>query len=144
MTASENKELVRRQFQLLNEGDYQGATALWAPESWNHGRRVDPAGLEKVYASLCSLHESHELHEMIAEGEWVAVRTTCTGVYSQQPGIPVNGGIFTELRPTGGRYTVQHLHLFRVVDGRLVEHWATRDDLGAARQLGLELRPSTR
>jgi predicted ester cyclase len=141
MTAEENKEIVRRQFELVNAGDSHGAAALWAPESWNHGRKVDNAALEKVYRSLCSLHETHTLHEMVAEGEWVAVRTTCSGVHTQEPEIPVNGGIFTGLKPTVRSYTGQHLHLFRIVDGRLTEHWANRDDLGVARQLGLELRP---
>ncbi len=142
MSTEDNKKLVRRQFELVNAGDSHGAAALWAPESWNHGRKVDHAALEMVYRSLSSLHETHTLHEMIAEGEWVAVRTTCNGVHSQAPEIPVNGGIFTGLSPTGRSYTDQHLHLFRVVDGRLTEHWANRDDLGVARQLGLELRPS--
>jgi predicted ester cyclase len=142
MPAEENKELVRRQFELLNAGDSRGAAALWAPESWNHGRKVDRAALERVYRSLSSLHETHALHEMVAEGEWVAVRTTCTGVHSQEPEIPVNGGIFRNLKPTGRTYTDQHLHLFRVIDGRITEHWANRDDLGVARQLGLELRSS--
>jgi predicted ester cyclase len=142
MTLEGNKRIVRRQFELVNAGDSQGAAALWAPEAWNHGRKVDLADLERVYRSLCSLNETHELHEMIAEGEWVAVRTTCHGVFSQKPEIPVNGGIFTDLEPSGAKYTGQHLHLFRIVDGRITEHWANRDDLGAARQLGLQLRSS--
>jgi len=137
-----NKELVRRQFEQLNAGDSHSAAALWAPESWNHGRKVDRAALERVYQSLSSLHETHTLHEMIAEGEWVAVRTTCTGIHSGEPEIPVNGGIFQGLGPTGRTYTNQHLHFFRVIDGQLTEHWANRDDLGVARQLGLELRSS--
>jgi predicted ester cyclase len=142
MTTTDNKEIVRRQFELLNSGDSHGAAALWADESWNHGRSVDRAALEKVYGSLCSLHETHTLHEMIGEGEWVAVRTTCNGIYSQEPEIPVNGGIFSGLKPTGRSYTDQHIHMFRVVDRRITEHWANRDDLGVARHLGLELRPS--
>jgi predicted ester cyclase len=142
VSAEENKELVRRQFELVNSGDSRGAAALWAPESWNHGRKVDHDALEKVYRSLISLHETHTLHEMVADGEWVAVRTTCRGVHSQEPEIPVNSGIFSGLRPTGRAYTNQHLHLFRVVNGLLTEHWANRDDLGVARQLGQELRPA--
>jgi len=142
MGASENKELVRRQFDLLNAGDIDGAAGLWAPESFNHGRSTDPAGLARVYESLHALHEGHTLHEMVAEGDWVAVRTTCDGVFSEQPKIPVNGGIFVGVEPKGRRYSVQHIHMFRIVGGELKEHWANRDDLGAARQIGLDLGPT--
>ena len=141
MGTEENQALVRRQFELLNAEDIEGAAGLWAPQSYNHGRPTDPKGIARVYASLRSLHGKHTLHEMVAAGEWVAVRTTCHGVHSAEPPIPVNGGIFTGLEPTGREYTVQHLHMFRVVNGQLTEHWANRDDLGAARQIGLELRP---
>jgi ketosteroid isomerase-like protein len=142
MGVDENKALVRRQFELLNAGDVEGAAGLWAPESFNHGRKTDPGGLTKVYESLRSLHEKHTLHELIGEGDWVAVRTTCKGVHSSTPEIPVNGGIFAGLEPTGRSYAVQHIHLFRIVNGKLAEHWANRDDLDAARQIGLKLVPS--
>ncbi len=86
------------------------------------------------------LDERHTIHEMIAEGEWVAVRTTCRGVHAAK--VPVNSGIFSDVDPTGRPYTVQHMHMFRLVDGKITEHWADRDDLGAARQVGLVLRPA--
>ncbi len=142
MGLEENKDLVRRQFELLNTGDTRRAADLWAPESFNHGRKTNPSGISRVYESLRSLQEKHTLHEIIAEGDWVAVRTTCNGVHSAKPEIPVNGGMFEGLDPTGRMYTAQHIHLFRIAGGKLVEHWANRDDLGAARQIGLELRPS--
>jgi predicted ester cyclase len=140
MGLEENKELVRRQFELLSAGDVPGAAALWAKESSNHGRANTPEGLTRVFESLRSVREAHVLHEIIAEGEWVAVRTTCTGVHLARPELPVNGGIFEGVAPTGRSYTVQHLHLFRIVDGKIAAHWANRDDLGAARQIGLDLR----
>lgn len=143
MSIDFNKEIVRRQFELLEKGNAEGAAALWAEESWNHGRKVDRAALARVYRSLMALQERHVIHEIVGEGEWVAVRTTCTGVYTMRPEIPVNGGIFQSIGPNGQNYENQHMHLFRVVDGRLTEHWATRDDLGAARQIGLELRPAS-
>jgi len=142
MSLEENKHLVRRQFELLSAGDIRGAADLWALESFNHGRKIDPNGIFRVYESLRSLHEEHTLHEMIAEGEWVAVRTTCRGVHAATPESPVNEGIFTGLNPTGRTYSVQHIHMFRISQGKIVEHWANRDDLGAARQVGLELRRS--
>jgi ketosteroid isomerase-like protein len=142
MDVEENKELVRHQFELLSAGDVDGAARLWADESFNHGRKTNPEGIAKVYASLRSLHESHTLHEVVAEGEWVVVRTTCHGVHLATPELPVNGGIFAGLKPTGRSYEAQHTHLFRIVDGKIAEHWANRDDLGAARQIGLELKPT--
>jgi predicted ester cyclase len=143
MSLEQNKEVVRRQFERLDSGDVDGAAALWAAEALNHGRKVDHAGISRVYESLRELREHHTLHEMIAEGDWVAVRTTCSGVHASSPRIPVNSGIFTGVSPTGRSYEVQHIHFFKVVDGRITEHWANRDDLGAARQVGLELKPSS-
>ncbi|MDA4123387.1 MAG: ester cyclase [Thaumarchaeota archaeon] len=141
MTTEQVKEVVLRQFELINSGDSEGAAALWASESYNHGKRVDKAGLTRLYQSLHSLREKHTIHEVIAEGDRVAVRTTCTGVHAGEPSIPVNGGIFTGIQPTGRAYTVQHTHFFKVHDGLITEHWANRDDLGAARQIGRELSP---
>jgi predicted ester cyclase len=139
--AEENKAVVRRQFDYLNSGNVAGASALWAPQALNHGQEVDRTGIARVYESLRSLKERHTLHEMVAEGEWVAVRTTCSGVHAASPKIPVNHGIFTGTSPTGRAYEVQHMHLFRVVNGQLTEHWANRDDLGAATQVGFTLTP---
>jgi ketosteroid isomerase-like protein len=136
----ENKEVVRRQFEFLNAGDVDGAVGLWAPTGLNHGRATSPAGLARVYASLNSVRERHVLHEMIAEGDWVVVRTTCSGVHAAAPSIPINGGMFEGLAPTGRTYEDQHIHMFRVVEGLIVEHQANRDDLGAAKQIGLVLR----
>ncbi len=141
MTAIEsNKEIVRKQFELLNSGQIGAAVDLWDSESFNHGQKVGPPGIRRVYESLSAVNEHHTLHEMVAEGDWVAVRTTCRGVHSKAPELPVNGGIFAKLQPTGRAYSVQHMHLFRVANGKIKEHWANRDDLGAAKQLGLELR----
>jgi len=141
MGTDENKAIIRRQFELLSAGDIPGAARLWAAESFNHGNRVDPAGIAKIYESLHTVGETHTLHEMVAEGDWVAVRTTCHGIHRGVPAFPINSGIFLGIEPSGREYTVQHLHLFRVTGGKISEHWANRDDLGAARQIGLELKP---
>jgi hypothetical protein len=107
MTTEQNKDLVRLQFDRLNNGDVKGAASLWAPLSFNHGRRVDPQTIQTVYASLKQLEERHSPQEIVAEGEWVAVRTTCEGRHAAKPAIPVNSGVFSEVEPTGRKYTVQ-------------------------------------
>ena len=142
MGVAENKDVVRRQFELVSEGNAKGAAALFAPVSFNHGRQVDRAGITKVLQSLVTLQERFTVHEMVGEGDWVACRAVVTGKYVSKPEIPVDSGIHSSVPPSGQEYTFQHIHLFKVVDGKIVEHWANRDDLGAARQLGLELKPS--
>ncbi len=38
--------------------------------------------------------------------------------------------------PTGRRFATTQTHWFRMADGKIIEHWANRDDLGTATQLG--------
>jgi predicted ester cyclase len=38
--------------------------------------------------------------------------------------------------PTGDEISWSVVHVWRVVDGRVVEHWACRDDIGLLRQVG--------
>jgi predicted ester cyclase len=39
--------------------------------------------------------------------------------------------------PRGKPIAVELVHVFRVRDGKIVEHWAVRDDLGMMKQLGV-------
>ena len=36
----------------------------------------------------------------------------------------------------GKRYSIGEIHIFRVADGRIVEHWHQHDALGLMKQLG--------
>ncbi|MEH0109583.1 ester cyclase [Tersicoccus sp. MR15.9] len=47
-----------------------------------------------------------------------------------------DGGLDRALPPTGRSFRVKYAHAMRMRDGQIVEHWAYRDDLGQARQLG--------
>ncbi len=137
----DNKDIVRRQFERISAGAEDGAAMLYAPVSRNHGREVDRDTLRGVFRSLIALREQFAVLEVVAEGDWVACRATVTGQHRAHPELPVDSGIRGMLPPTGRPYTVLHMHLFRLAQGEIVEHWANRDDLGAARQLGPELRP---
>ena len=70
-----------------------------------------------------------EAEAIVADGDLIAVRVRSTGTNlgPVAPGIP----------PTGRRFDARQSHWFRVADGRLCEHWATRDDLTTMLQLGL-------
>ena len=63
-------------------------------------------------------------HELVAADEHVAVRLRFQGLHV---------GRFAGLEPCGRTVEWEEIHLWRVHDGRLVEHWAGRDDLAALR-----------
>jgi predicted ester cyclase len=73
------------------------------------------------------------IEALIAEGDVVAVRASSTGT---------NLGAFAGvIPPTGKRFVSSQSHWFRVADGKLVEHWAVRDDLSTVLQLGIVQPP---
>lgn len=65
------------------------------------------------------------IEAVVAEGHLVAVRTSSCGT-----NLARFGGV---LPATGKRFVSMQSHWFRIADGKLVEHWAVRDDLSAAR-----------
>jgi predicted ester cyclase len=67
--------------------------------------------------------------QLIAEGEFVACHNRWTGTY----GGAVFRGVST---PDGMRFSVEHVHVYRISDRRIAEHWVVRDDLGMMLQLG--------
>jgi predicted ester cyclase len=69
-----------------------------------------------------------EVDDAIADGQTVALRGTMTGTHE---------GELMGIAPTGKRVAAQQSHWFRVEVGKLVEHWAVRDDLSMLHQLGV-------
>lgn len=67
---------------------------------------------------------------LIAEADQVAFRGTITATHRGCE-LPFLAGA----EPLGQRVTWRHHHTFRLVDGRIAEHWANCDDLGVLRRL---------
>ena len=59
-----------------------------------------------------------EIKEQIAERDLVATRKTLRGTHR---------GELRGLAPTGNRIAFEFLHIFRVADGQLIEHWTSMD-----------------
>jgi predicted ester cyclase len=45
-------------------------------------------------------------------------------------------GAFFGIAPTGEHFAVRQVHMLRLQDGLIRDHWAVRDDLGVLVQLG--------
>jgi steroid delta-isomerase-like uncharacterized protein len=70
---------------------------------------------------------SFEIDDMIAEDDRVAVRVTAS---ARQVGE------FMGIPPSGKSYRIGEIHIFRIADGQIVEHWDQIDTFGLMQQLG--------
>ncbi|HYI21563.1 MAG TPA: ester cyclase, partial [Candidatus Limnocylindrales bacterium] len=69
-----------------------------------------------------------EIEELIAEEDLVVVRVTASATAT---------GEFMGADATGRSYQIGEIHIFRVRDGQVVEHWHQYDAPGMMRQLGI-------
>jgi predicted ester cyclase len=146
-TVERNQELVRQHLDVLNAGDPKAAAGLYCAEDMtNFGRPVGRAGflrvLEDIFGTFPDWH--WEVTEIVAAGDSVVVRCTASGTHRGIGRAAVNGGMLVNVEPTGKRFEVQHIHWYKLRGGKIVDHFATRDDLGMMRQLGLlpSIQPS--
>jgi predicted ester cyclase len=66
------------------------------------------------------------IRDMAAEGDKVWTYKTFSAVHT---------GEFMGIAPTGKTVTIDAIDIMRVVDGKIVEHWAVQDVWGLMRQL---------
>jgi predicted ester cyclase len=105
---------------------------LVAPDFVSHtwgftedGRNKLRAATEHVHGSLKDV--AFTIDEMVAENDLVVARLTSSAT-------PI--GEFMGVPARGKRYTIGEMHMFRIRDGQVSEHWLQHDALGLMRQLG--------
>ena len=134
-----NRKLVQQWLDAFNRGDMAAASEFFAEDTRNHGRPVGRAGILAVLKDIQTTFPDSRLTPLalVAEGEWVVVRGTSSGTHRGVGRLPVNGGMLVGVQPTGRHFEVQHIHMLQVRAGKIIEHFANRDDLGMMQQLGL-------
>jgi steroid delta-isomerase-like uncharacterized protein len=136
MSTEENARTIRRIYEeLWNERKLAVADLVIARDATNYdtGLVPMPFGPEEMRGTVRMVTAAfpdnrHEVEEVIAAGDKVVLRCTLTGTHM---------GPFMGIPPTGRRIEVNEIHIYRLEDGKAVEHRAGRDDLGAIRQLGV-------
>jgi predicted ester cyclase len=141
-----NAETVRRWVEeMWNGRDRALCAELMAPEFVEHahapfsdhepglvdGPETMRASMDWLLAQFPDL--SMTLEAVVADGDLVAARVVSTGTNLG----PLNG----VMPATGRSFRAEQTHWFRLEDGRVTEHWATRDDLASMLQLGVVRRP---
>jgi predicted ester cyclase len=112
------------------------ADRLYHPDYVNHEadpeRSRGPAGAKATAEWLrsCFGDVSYQVERIIVEDDMAAAYVTMTGTHE--------GGLPPGMPATHKPFAVKHVHLIRFADdGRALEHWAVRDDLGLAMQADL-------
>ena len=133
--AEGNKEIARRVLEeLFEQGNLAAADELIHPDFINHEAPPDnpqgPEGLKETVSWLRGLWGPMraEIEDEICEGDEVVARLTMHGQHL---------GEFLGKPPTGEEFAAEQIHIWRIEDGKVIEHWSVRDDLGQALQLGL-------
>ena len=134
MAAEENKALVRRWFEQLDQRNLAIIDALLSADYVDHNPPLPglPPGREGVWRASLALAAAfpdavHTIEDQTADGDKVMTRLTVRATFL--------GEIFG-LQPTGTVVEVSGIAVHRIRDGQLVEHWAHTDMAGFMRQLG--------
>jgi predicted ester cyclase len=133
--SEKNKQIARRVLEeLFEKGNLDAADELIHPDFVNHEAPPDnphgPDGLKETVGWLRGLWgPMHaEVEDEICEGDKIVARVTMHGRHV---------GEFLGKPPTGKEFATEQIHIWRIEDGKAIEHWSVRDDLGQALQLGL-------
>jgi steroid delta-isomerase-like uncharacterized protein len=134
---TKNKDLARSFINALNERNVEAAVAGLAEDFVNHGALPGAQGRDAVPRLVGMLWKAmpdlkYRIDDVIAEGDRVVCRVTMTGTHT--------GPFEFKHMPfpaTGREVVTEQIHVFRIANGKAVEHWLGRDDIGMFRQLGV-------
>jgi len=140
MAIEENKRVGIGHFEeVWNQGKLELISTYYAADFSNFGKQTPLERIRQIVeawrTAFPDLHFS--IDAQLAEGDRVLYHCTLAGTHL---GPFVMPGLWN-LAPTGRRFSVRQMHLIRVRDGQIAEHWAVRDDLGMLQQLGIVPAP---
>ena len=130
-----NKNVARRIIvEVIDGADLDLADELIAEEYVEHRPSAgDGSSREGFKAWIRMVHDAfpdwrHTIDDVVAEGDKVMVRNTLYGTHR---------GTFMGIPATGKQFRQEGFDLFRIQDGKMVEHWGVYDWMGFYQQLGI-------
>ncbi|WP_342152044.1 ester cyclase [Methylorubrum sp. SB2] len=134
MSLEINKNLVRAYFDAFRDRDSAWWQRFITPDFVRHDPGLDfevrgPEGVAKLgevlHGGLSDI--TMPIDEVIAEGDRVLARLRFQGRHT---------GEFQGIPATGRAVDIVVMDYFRIVEGRLAEHWALMDNLSLLKQIG--------
>lgn len=126
MSVEDNKAIVRRFLEAINQQDEAELAAVVAPDLLDENKE----GMQWVHATFAG--HRVEITDMVAEGDKVWAHLATSGSHTGEVhGIP----------PTGKQWTNTGVYFMRVVDGKIVAREGLFDALNMLEQLGATITP---
>jgi predicted ester cyclase len=128
-----NRDVVESLISAIDDGDESQVRTLLAPEIVSHGAFGDVEGpdgfvgimLHNVRTGFPDAHV--DLVELVEEGDMISFRLAGHGTHL---------GSFLGLEPTGRTVRIGGIHLVRVRNQRIAEHWQGPDILAMLIDMG--------
>jgi steroid delta-isomerase-like uncharacterized protein len=138
MSVEENKSLIRRFYEeVWDRGNTDFAFEVFDEDYVRHDFRATqalpgPAGQKKIADDFRAAFPDLrvEIDLIVGEDDFVVGRWTATGTHL---------GSWAGMEPTGQAMTLSAANIFRFREGKVVEIWNHRDDLGLREQLGADV-----
>jgi len=133
MSTEENKALVRRAIEDLNQGNFGEADEYFTPNFVYHDAANPHVHSREEYKQFltnmqASLSGQYTIEDLIAEGDKVVARYTARAIHREQwRGIP----------PTGKHVVITGTNTYRFAEGKVAEMWQNADTLSLLQQLGV-------
>jgi predicted ester cyclase len=124
--SQDNKALVHRLVdEAINQGNLDVVDELFAPN-------LAPIVRQESTRFLAAFPDyREEIVELVAEGDTVVGRFTCSGTHR---------GEWLGIAPTGRRFEqVAEVYWLRFKDGKVIDYWGLEDTAGRLQQLGVSL-----
>ena len=133
MSTDTNKAIVRRFIdEIFVGGRKETVDELLADDfvahtwpSTGHPKDDLKAAIDRTSGAL--ENPRFTIEDVLAEGDRVAVRLTTAATQV---------GEFMGLSASNKRYEIGEIHIFRLRDGKVTEHWHQLDQMGLMKQLG--------
>jgi predicted ester cyclase len=141
------RELALRSISVMADGTLEDFEEVLHPDFLNHEMKDEPPasrglGPAAAYATALWLRDAFadlrwEIGEVVAEDDLVVVHCTMRGRHVR-PFVSYDeqAEVSEVFPPTGKTFASTQTHWLRIADNKVIEHWANRDDLGMAVELG--------
>ncbi len=126
MSAEQNKTIVRRYVEAVNQQDYDTLDAIVAPELLTATKQL----VASIYATFAG-HRA-DITNMVAEGDQVWVQLATSGGHT---------GEFAGIPPTGKQWTNRGVYFFQLRNGKIIVADGLFDDLNLMKQVGATITP---